>query len=407
MDEWKNRTKSNEKEKEQLIKVFKKELNSRLSILDKKIEQKSDIDNTFKFADSIDRLNNIKYNNTYIIENSKINPKNFLLDYKLLIKILEEYGLKRSNDPKGNHMFGIINEDYYNTQFYLLNNFENIDSFDEKYNLYFNLKLHFPTHYFNNYPNSFMLSSILTWNDIKNRIYIARPIAGLGGEGIILIHNPETLKEAQTLLIKKYSNQGISLTEYITNPLLIEGRKLHLRAYMLFTLINNTFKSYLLDSGWIITAKSQYENTDWNNKDIHDTHLQSTTINGIVYPNDLYGRTTPNIKDEKDFEKIDNNMRECVKYISSVAASNIYNFNNAANTYEVYGLDFFIRDDFSTFIMEINSKYVGYKDFPKVLEKKYFEWIHENVIKPCLFPQLENIKNKSNTPIFEVEIDDY
>jgi hypothetical protein len=395
--------KNNEKEKEQSIKVFKKELIGRLSILDKK----SNFDNKFKFIDAIDRLNNIKYSNTYIIEKSIKNPKNAGLDYKYLIKILEGYGLKRSRDPKANHMFGIINEDYYETSFFLLNNFENIMSFDEKFNLYFNLKTQFPEYYRYNYPDSFMLSNILKWNDIKNKIYIARPISGCAGKDIIVIHNQETLKVAQNLLIKKYNKEGISLTEYITNPLLIEGRKLHLRAYMLFTLINNTFKSYLLDSGRIITAKEKYKNMDWDNKDIHDTHLQSTTIKGIMYPNDLYGRTKPNIQNEKEFEKININIRECIKYISYIAASNIYNFFNAANSYEIYGIDILVRDDFSVFIMEINSKYVGYTDLPDSLEAKYFSWIDDCVIKPCLFPHLETVKNKSNTAIFEVKFEDY
>ena len=57
--------------------------------------------------------------------------------------------------------------------------------------------------------------------------------------------------------------------------------------------------------------------------------------------------------------------------------------------------------------MEINSKYVGYTDLPDSLEAKYFSWIDDCVIKPCLFPHLETVKNKSNTAIFEVKFEDY
>lgn len=396
---------SEKKDNDLIISAFKKELRNKLKF-SRHTKYLEDKDKKLKWQ-MLDNVNNIKYTNTYVIELSKNNPKNIGFDYKYLVKILEGYGLKRSSDPNGNHMFGIINEEYYETRFYLLNNFNNIESFDEKYNLYFNLKEHFPKYYNANYPNSFMLSSNLKWDDIKNQIYIARPISGQSGEGIINIHTPQSLASAQKLLLEKYSTHGISLTEYVTNPLLINKRKMHLRAYMLFTLINNTFRSYFLDCGKILTARAPYVNGDWNNKDIHDTHMDSSYRKDLLFPDDLYGNTTPNIKNAEDFDIIHKNIRESILYISRIAASNIYNYSNTINTYEVFGIDIFIRDDFSVFIMEVNSKYVSYVVTTKLLFEKYNDWIHETVIKPALFPHLETKKSLATTPIYEVTIKDY
>jgi hypothetical protein len=69
-----------------------------------------------KFRKEIEILEkrDIKYSNTFVIEKSVWYPG---LKYERLIKILEEYGLKRSTDPNENHLFGIINNKFYQTEF--------------------------------------------------------------------------------------------------------------------------------------------------------------------------------------------------------------------------------------------------------------------------------------------------
>ena len=399
--------KESKKEHDILLKIFKNELKSKIK-LSSRVNRDVMKDDSQKLVAILDSHTDIKYSNTYVIDKSPSNTKNQYLDYKYLYQILQKYGLKQSNDPKINHLFGIIGDSFYNTNFLLLNNFENIDSIDDKYNLYFNLQLYFPNYYFKNYPYSFILSTNLKWEDIKNnKIYIARPISGQAGKDIFIINNKEKLDFVKDLLVKKYYVHGISLTEYITNPMLFMNKKMHLRSYMLFTLINNTFKSYLLEDGEIFTAKEDYKNEDWNNKNIHDTHFKSTIKENLLFPNGLYGNTLPNIKDRNDYDIIYNNACECIEKISHIAASYIFNYNNTVNTYEVYGIDILVKDDLSVFIMEINSKYVGYKDCPDKLLKKYFNWIEQCVIKPCFFPHLEIEKSKSTTPIFEITIEDY
>jgi hypothetical protein len=375
----------------ELSSMIKDNSNKMIDIVSKKLEMNKDI----------------KYSNTYVIDKSPSNTKNFYLDYAYLHQILQKYGLKKSDNPKMHHLFGIIGNKFYETNFYLLNNFENIDSFRDKYNLYFNLKTSFPLYYYKNYPDSFMLSTNLEWKNLpNNKIYIARPISGEAGDDIFIINNENTLEYVKKILVSKYYKLGISLTEYVTNPMLFKKKKMHLRAYMLFTLIDNTFKSYLLEYGELFTAKEDYKNEDWNNKNIHDTHSKSTIQKDLLFPDAFYGNTTPEIN-EKDYDKIYANACECIEKISKIAASHIYNYNNTINTYEVYGIDILVRDDLSVFIMEINAQHVGYKGCPDELLKKYFCWIEECVIKPCLFPNLEIEKSKSTKPIYEITIEDY
>lgn len=385
-------------ETEIVLSLFKKELEGKLS----KIKHYDKL----YYVKSLEIADNLKYTNTYVLETEQLFPKNEGLEYKYLIKILESYGIKRSRNQNANHLFGIINDKFYNTKFYLMNNFDNINSFDNKYYFYFNLKYHFQDYYQSNYPNTFILDSNTSWNYIKNKIYIARPINGCGGKGIINIYSPETLEQAKDMLLTKIGSKGISLTEYATNPLLIKGRKLHLRAYLLITLINNTFKTYLLDYGRIMTALKPYKKSDWGNKDIHDSHHKSSYEKDLMFPDDLYGNTTPHIG-HAEFKIIFNNIRNDIKYISEIAASEIFNFNNAKNTFEVFGIDVFVRDDLSVFIIEINSRFVNYYQQKDILYQKYFEWIDDCVIKPCLFPHLKVKQTPATTPIYENKILDY
>jgi hypothetical protein len=396
------------------IEDFKKQLKiigsiSKYSLVDKNSKKK------MKWIEELEK-NNITYSNTYVIENKLIDPG---LKYDYLIKILEGHGLKRSNDPKLNHLFGIIDNKFYNSQFFLLNKFQFIDSFKDKYSLYLNLQLYFRDHYYKTYPNSFLLSTNTNWNDInklynkkRSIVFIARPIEAMQGENIIKVWNEDTLNKAKELLYNDKYIKGVSLTEYITNPLLYNGKKMHLRAYMLMTLINNEYKSYLLDVSEIFTAKNKYKNEDWNNEDIHDTHFSNSGISynfpDIVYETEKHkinNKFTPRIG-EAEVETIMKNIRECINQISKIAISNIYHYSNTKNTYEVFGIDVLVKDDLSVFIMEVNGKYTGYGYADSIFER-YFNWIHETVIKPCLFPQLETLKTLHTTPIYTAKIEDY
>ena len=57
--------------------------------------------------------------------------------------------------------------------------------------------------------------------------------------------------------------------------------------------------------------------------------------------------------------------------------------------------------------MEINDRFIGYQCADDKLFKKYFDWIDNTVIKPCLFPNLKITTNMSTTSIYTCEILNY
>lgn len=231
------------------------DINNLLDIIDLKLQLAS---KTSKLKENINSglgillENEIKYQNTFVIEKDKYNPKNINLEYDPLIEILKDLGLTPSSDTKSNHLFGIINKKYYEAKFLLLNDFQFIDDFKNKFSLYNNLKLCFPRHYNTYYPKTFLLNTNTYWNEnFHNKIYIARPIGGGSGLDIVIVYNESTFNKAKKLIYEPHYKSGVSLTEYITNPMLIRGRKFHCRAYLMFTLFDNKFRAYLLDKGEI------------------------------------------------------------------------------------------------------------------------------------------------------------
>ena len=378
---------------------FKKELQNLIKTNKQKKSSKSIEEEQIILLEKKDS----KYSNTFVIEKSKMYMG---LEYNILSKILKEYGLKQSSNPNENHLFGIINSKFYQTNFFLLNGFQFISTIENKYQLYLNLNMYFPHYYNSHYPTSFLLHANTLWNNIKNQsdVYIARPIGSYQGTDIIKVYDQNTLQQAKRLLyIDKYPD-GVSMTKYITNPMLYEGRKMHIRAYMLLTMINNKFNSYLFNIMEIFTAKHKYKNEDWNNNNIHDTHFKNSGIMAVFRP-EIFKKLTPSIDNAK-YNIILENIKENIKYISKIALSNIYQYSGSKNAYEVFGIDILIKDDLNVFIMEINGKFTGYVGADYLFED-YFKWIRETVIKPCLFPNLEIEQRPETTPIYSAEILNY
>ncbi len=56
------------------------------------------------------------------------------------------------------------------------------------------------------------------------------------------------------LLLFMVSNKSIILQSYITNPLLYNGRKFDIRAYMLLTIVNGKIRGYWYQEGYVRTS---------------------------------------------------------------------------------------------------------------------------------------------------------
>jgi len=215
----------------------------------------------------------------------------------------------------------------------------------------------------------------------QNQILIARPVGvGTGGgNGISMITNDNELIQTKFSLTRKYKH--IIASEYITNPLLIDNKKFHLRMYwMVYPDKKYNYTSSLNKVGKIITALYPYKNNDWHNKKIHDSHF-SSTIKNRYFPQDL--DLTIEIKDN-----LYKQMNEILDIAFQVLLPNIKCYDDTKYGFEVFGCDFMITTDYVVKLIEINAKHdYGVNDLKKenpneyvYFCKEFYNWIYDKAL---------------------------
>lgn len=266
-----------------------------------------------------------------------------------------------------------------------------------KYDLYLSLN-NIPS-IKNNIIESFNIDDLNELPD--DNVYIARPIGGYEGKGIKNLSNNQEFIEyklfynniKQRFINKQLSpletkiwGKGVIISKYITNPLLFNNKKFHVRTYLLISktrinLSNNyNWNWSFFHQGKILTALNDYKNDEWDNKLIHDTHMK-TTQNDFYFPQDL---ELNDITEEYLIQQMEN---ICEIIFNIVKNSNIKTFNETVNSFEVLGLDFMILNDFTVKILEVNNK-LGYGIINQGTDKvnkftyDFFNWIYFNGVKP-------------------------
>jgi hypothetical protein len=180
-------------------------------------------------------------------------------------------------------------------------------------------------------------------NDDDN-LYIIKKNVEYGGKGNFIVSNYK-----EFLKIKKELKNDFIISKYITNPLLFNTKKFHIRMYFInYINSKNIIKSYLSKYGFIVTAKLSYKNEDFENPDIHDSHFKSTDKD-YIFPDELiksYGNKITN--------SITKQIIDILKYITQIQI--IYNLPEAENGFNIHGCDFMITDDYKVKLLEINSR---------------------------------------------------
>lgn len=332
------------------------------------------------------------YEKSYIINSAKIRG--------LIYVTLQNYFNKRDFNEitnKNNKPFLLwietienykFDTQYFYTQCYLMN-ILNDDKIiiTNKSNLYFNYKKYYPekcARYMAqswNFKEFIRNTSLVNKITKENKVFIVRPavVGAYSGKDIYVTTNKDELDIAIERT-KKY--EKVLISEYITNPLLFDGKKFHLRLYFLVGLIDGFLVSKVFDFYEILTASKPYKKSDWTNKDIHDTHFHGSDID-IIFPINIIDSQFYNNYLFKYLPKI----KDCLLHISKFIAGKIGVYSQTKNAFEIFGCDILIKDDDSIVLMEINDK-VGYvmksTDSTIKISKMYFNTIIDNILNPIL-----------------------
>jgi len=220
--------------------------------------------------------------------------------------------------------------------------------------------------------------SITSTEKNSKSIFIVKPVGhgACAGVGVTVVTNDKELQDIRKELCKKFNN--IIISEYIQNPLLYEGRKFHLRMYIL---INSDETWSFWERGKAMTAKLPYIKGDWTNKLIHDSHGE-TTPKDIYFPEDILP------KDKYKF--VYQQMHTILTAVAKIIKPHIKCYEESKYCCEVFGIDFMLTDDYVVKLIEINAE-AGYgaKNEDKTKYKQYcseyFDWFYKESLLSRLF----------------------
>ena len=385
-----------------------------------------------KYIKKLDKENTyIKNKNNKLV---KVKQSDFCIQWKAYFPIIPKKTLNINTDI---FIFDInslhMNKRYNNLSKYLVNIFNKtiITKIIDKYNLTLSFKAISPEATKLFIPNTFKIDAPRDTFEFP-LWYILRPIDGFGGNDIKYVNSKRALYDAihfynnnslsQLSTTKKYGNDVIA-SEYITTPLLFNSRKFHLRLYYLvfYSKHYKVFNSFYLDTlGKLFTAKLPFtmDEHTFNNKDIHDTHAD-TTDEDYFYPasftHDKFTLSdNTKIANEDKFNNKVVNMKNQIKLIMSIISQIMVNncdtllYNTDANAYHIFGIDIMIDDTNNKFtpkLIEINfAPGFGHKPETKhetqsLLSNGVYGWINETVLEPLLKDNNPLLARKHSTYI--------
>ncbi len=311
-----------------------------------------------------------------------------ILNYDILEKLLQKIGLKETNIKDKNIDFvysvGRADENLFKIKTKLKNIIDDT-SITRKNNLYVNsfkknktltLKYFPETYEFN---PKYMAKYKKLFED-PNKVWILKKNNLMVGLGNHIAKNHNDFID----IVKKIKNDFV-ISQYITNPLLIDKKKFHIRMNMInFIDKENHVSTFFCKYGQIATAKYEYINSDYSNGAIHDSHF-SKTERDIIFPSDF----------EKEFggevtRKVFLQMKAIVKYVTTFYK--LKNYPENENGFTINGMDFMVTD-----------KDNGYQ--VKLLEINDYRTVHKYQLKKNkLFYSnylLKNIYNEVISKVFE------
>ena len=249
--------------------------------------------------------------------------------------------------------------------------------------------------------------------DCQRGVLIHRPVGNVAscGRGIRMSEGAAQYEEAlREMAAEKRQQRWTSIisSEYLASPLLdAGGRKFHLRMFFLVRVgpdWEQPFMSDLWPRGRIVTAAKPYAAGSWHDKEVHDTHSETTSHN-MWFPEDFVepARAAHVFAQMKDV---------CGALAEILQRHRCGVYPESRNGFEVFGLDFMMTSDFRVYLLEVNDK-VGYRNIAEPptagaaytltpqsrhyypngtytftdFSTDYFNWIFTLVIKPLFLRQ--------------------
>ena len=233
---------------------------------------------------------------------------------------------------------------------------------------FYKMKYKFPQDY-NYMPQTFILSTdylhfqTTQQNAPENALWIAKPVASACGKGIFLINKNSKIQQKKNYLV----------SNYISNPHLINGLKYDLRVYVVVTCYD-PLRVYLFNEGLVRFATEKYT----ANKIKHRNRFSHLTNYAVNKESDQYRQNDGINQDDENASKWtfaqyrkkltslgldpDNIWKDIkdvvIKTVISAESLMLDRFNrvpeHSKNCFELYGFDVLLDSELKPWLMEVN-----------------------------------------------------
>jgi hypothetical protein len=144
----------------------------------------------------------------------------------------------------------------------------------------------------------------------------------------------------------------IMASEYIADPMLYQGKKFHLRCYVILAVYGHgptaTRRAWMIKQGIIIPAAVAYVRGDWSNQEVHDSHGHDNA--DLVY----FHEATPNA--DLDIPLLTAKCADVLSHALECVMPTVTNYPECGHIgYEVSGADIMFTSDGNAKIIEING----------------------------------------------------
>ena len=155
------------------------------------------------------------------------------------------------------------------------------------------------------------------------------------------------------------------MQKYIDDPLLIDGRKFDIRTYAMLTSVNGHLKGFAYEDGYLRTSSATYSGSNFEDRMIHLTN-DSIQKNSVDYGKYEKGNKIDYLKFQDYLDRNHKDVDVCftrdvmpqIKRLTSDcfrAVAHEIDPNRRQNTFEIFGLDFMLDENFNLYLIEVNT----------------------------------------------------
>ena len=188
------------------------------------------------------------------------------------------------------------------------------------------------------------------------------------GWGISVVHDMQEVRQlvatAGGINAVGYQKTFI-VQKYIDNPFLIHRRKFDFRVYALVTCINKTLKGYFYEDGYIRTSSKEFDLENLDDKFIHLTNdaIQKQgedfgkfeNCNKLSYSD--FQRYLNQYHGELEIDVLKHIVPQMKRLVVDTIRATCYKLDpkRLMNSFEVFGYDFMLDDEFKLSLIEVNT----------------------------------------------------